>query len=415
MTLGQRIQAERKRLGLSQEGLGEALGVTRQAISKWEADGAVPEVDKLVALSRLFHLPVGVLLGVEEAAAAEPPRPVPRWKRRLWPLLSAALGAVCVVLVLRVNTLQSGQAGRLLAAALADGRMWQVEERGVAALGEDGTFCWRLRAVPEVEAPGLGLSVTAEGGGERFTARADRDGLAYEAELRLPLGEEYHFTLRTRTPSGAEYRQELGEWTVTAEALAPLELTARKGKGGTLSGGIWTWDGSIWAACVPPEGSLVTVERAVLRQYRNGAPEWEQSLPVEHGRLEADVSDFQRQTRVEAGDEAPAGGGGGQSGPDLYPPSGGGGLFRWPLRPGVGGVPMTGHKKEPPRTRGGSFLLIPWACPRGRTPCRRRWGAGARRRSGGWGRRRALPGARPFLSRPGRGSCPPGQGRGPPE
>ena len=149
----------------------------------------------------------------------------------------------------------------------------------------------------------MGLSVTAEGGGERFTARADRDGLAYEAELRLPLGEEYHFTLRTRTPSGAEYRQELGEWTVTAEALAPRELTARKGKGGTLSGGIWTWDGSIWAACVPPEGSLVTVERAVLRQYRNGAPEWEQSLPVEHGRLEADVSDFQRQTRVEAGDE----------------------------------------------------------------------------------------------------------------
>ena len=38
-------------------------------------------------------------------------------------------------------------------------------------------------------------------------------------------------------------------------------------------------------------------------QNRNGAPEWEQSLPVEHGRLEADVSDFQRQTRVEAGDE----------------------------------------------------------------------------------------------------------------
>ena len=38
VTLGQRIQAERKRLGLSQEGLGEALGVTRQAISKWEAD-----------------------------------------------------------------------------------------------------------------------------------------------------------------------------------------------------------------------------------------------------------------------------------------------------------------------------------------------------------------------------------------
>ena len=58
-----------------------------------------------------------------------------------------------------------------------------------------------------MEAPGLGLSVTAEGG-EEFTARADQDGLAYEAELHLPLGEEYRFTLRTsippaRVPAGA--------------------------------------------------------------------------------------------------------------------------------------------------------------------------------------------------------------------
>ena len=38
MTLGQRIQAHRTRLGLSQEGLGEKLGVSRQAVSKWEAE-----------------------------------------------------------------------------------------------------------------------------------------------------------------------------------------------------------------------------------------------------------------------------------------------------------------------------------------------------------------------------------------
>ncbi len=38
MTLGQRIQAHRTRLGLSQEGLGDKLGVSRQAVSKWEAD-----------------------------------------------------------------------------------------------------------------------------------------------------------------------------------------------------------------------------------------------------------------------------------------------------------------------------------------------------------------------------------------
>ena len=69
-TLGQRIAAERKKLGLSQEALGEKMGVSRQAISKWEADGAVPEIDKLIAMSRLFGVSLGWLLGVEEEPAA---------------------------------------------------------------------------------------------------------------------------------------------------------------------------------------------------------------------------------------------------------------------------------------------------------------------------------------------------------
>ena len=65
MTLGQRIQDQRTRLGLSQEGLGDKLGVSRQAVSKWEADGAVPDTDKLIALSRLFGITLNELLQVE--------------------------------------------------------------------------------------------------------------------------------------------------------------------------------------------------------------------------------------------------------------------------------------------------------------------------------------------------------------
>lgn len=71
-TLGQNIQALRHTAGLSQEGLGEKLGVSRQAISKWEADGAVPEVDKLIALSRLFGVNLHDLLQVEETGREEP-------------------------------------------------------------------------------------------------------------------------------------------------------------------------------------------------------------------------------------------------------------------------------------------------------------------------------------------------------
>lgn len=76
MTIGQRIGQRRKLLGLSQEGLGEKLGVSRQAISKWEADSAVPEIDKLIAMSKLFGVSVGWLLGTEPDAAekTEPER-----------------------------------------------------------------------------------------------------------------------------------------------------------------------------------------------------------------------------------------------------------------------------------------------------------------------------------------------------
>lgn len=69
MTLGIRIAQRRKKLGLSQEALGERMGVSRQAISKWEADGAVPEIDKLIVLSRLFEVSVGWLLGIDEDPA----------------------------------------------------------------------------------------------------------------------------------------------------------------------------------------------------------------------------------------------------------------------------------------------------------------------------------------------------------
>lgn len=72
MTVGQRIARKRKELGLSQEGLGEKLGVSRQAIYKWESDAALPEIEKLVNLSREFSVSVGWLLGEEDEAPERP-------------------------------------------------------------------------------------------------------------------------------------------------------------------------------------------------------------------------------------------------------------------------------------------------------------------------------------------------------
>ena len=66
MTTGEKIAALRREHKLSQEALGEKLGLSRQAVSKWESDGGVPELDTLIAMSRLFHVTIGQLLGVEE-------------------------------------------------------------------------------------------------------------------------------------------------------------------------------------------------------------------------------------------------------------------------------------------------------------------------------------------------------------
>ncbi len=81
MTLGQRIQELRKQAGLSQEGLGEQLGVSRQAVSKWEGDNGIPELDTLIAMSRLFGVTIGQLLGVEEPASPEETDPEPDEER----------------------------------------------------------------------------------------------------------------------------------------------------------------------------------------------------------------------------------------------------------------------------------------------------------------------------------------------
>lgn len=75
MTTGQKIFECRKRAGLTQEELAEKLGVTRQAVSKWESDAAFPETEKVLELCRLFSLSADeLLLGKEpEEGKKEPP------------------------------------------------------------------------------------------------------------------------------------------------------------------------------------------------------------------------------------------------------------------------------------------------------------------------------------------------------
>lgn len=66
MKLNEKIFYCRRKAGLSQEALAEVLGVSRQAVSKWETGDAVPEIAKLVSLAKTFDVTTDWLLSEEE-------------------------------------------------------------------------------------------------------------------------------------------------------------------------------------------------------------------------------------------------------------------------------------------------------------------------------------------------------------
>ena len=72
MTTGQKINECRKKSGMTQEELAEKLGVTRQAVSKWEQDAAFPETDNVLEMCRLFSVSADELLFGKESEKPAP-------------------------------------------------------------------------------------------------------------------------------------------------------------------------------------------------------------------------------------------------------------------------------------------------------------------------------------------------------
>lgn len=75
MTVGQRIQELRKSEYLSQEEMAEQLEVSKQSISKWELDKAVPGIDKIIRMCELYGVTSDYLLmGREDTSSKEIPQ-----------------------------------------------------------------------------------------------------------------------------------------------------------------------------------------------------------------------------------------------------------------------------------------------------------------------------------------------------
>lgn len=71
MTLGERIQSLRKMQGISQDELADRIGVSRQAVSKWENEQSIPDLDKVIILSDYFGVTTDYILKGEETSKHE--------------------------------------------------------------------------------------------------------------------------------------------------------------------------------------------------------------------------------------------------------------------------------------------------------------------------------------------------------
>lgn len=279
MTLGQRIQELRKRAGLTQEQLAEQLGVTRQAVSKWESDNGVPELDALIALSRYFKLTLGELLGVEEPRREEPSRdtaadterrveailrryveatrrqaPPSMYGKYGWkaPLLAVAgLLALVVVLGVKIGSLDSALNN------IINGRLASLESNMIGLNSQIGNMEYQLQEIqagqadqnsllssfdcqvagfdPEGETvtlaltgtlktytPGTQLQFVLDWTREGDTGRVESEwleGPTYSAQVELPMNEGTVCTLRLRDGDGV-IREQLVENAVT-QSLIP--------------------------------------------------------------------------------------------------------------------------------------------------------------------------------------------------
>ncbi|MBM6725329.1 helix-turn-helix transcriptional regulator [Pseudoflavonifractor phocaeensis] len=70
MKLNENLISLRKDKRMSQQDLAEALNVSRQAVSRWEVGTAIPSMDNLLALSKLFGVPTDELMGADRGTDA---------------------------------------------------------------------------------------------------------------------------------------------------------------------------------------------------------------------------------------------------------------------------------------------------------------------------------------------------------
>lgn len=271
MTLGQNLQAARKAKGLSQETLAEQIGVSRQALGKWEKDTALPGLDNLQAAAQVLGVSVDTLLGTEAAGPApavtlDAMRDLlaardaeQRKHRRLWGLLGATAAVVVVLLLVVQNLAYQRKMQSLtdsyamlqsqLSSTTADLSTRMDELQDAVRQGKSTVLEWRWVPVDKLHRdvqsswmPVL-VQVTPSESTTGMTARLsvtygdttelhDMGVLAgdiYQAQLVFTVGQTYDLTIQWTAADGAVANEKLGAVDFTATQTEPELAWGRTG------------------------------------------------------------------------------------------------------------------------------------------------------------------------------------------
>ena len=169
MNVADRIQTLRRSRGISQEELAYHVGVSRQAVSKWESEQSLPDIDRIVLLSEYFGVTTDYLLrGIEElpGKAAKAPNAL------LFAVGGALLNAAGLItaIALWVERQDAYAAAVGLAIMLAGifffsvGQLINAREKERARLAFFMGSVWSLPVIPASLLFNLGLALLAKGG-----------------------------------------------------------------------------------------------------------------------------------------------------------------------------------------------------------------------------------------------------------
>lgn len=330
-TMGQRIAARRKLLNLSQEALAEQLDISRQAISKWESDGAIPEIDKLIALSKLYNVSVGWLLGVEEleSSAADTlseaqlklveelvkqQKSEPSGKRLLYSLTVVLAGLLAIILIFtwafpqnsapnpdysaQISNLETNYSTIQAQIDRLDALLNTQQEVGkllrsyvpqsISLNGDlssvDITFYFFPRVYHENLTAYLSIFNPSTKYSDMLECRWAED--RYLVHATLPLADHYHYSFLLVSDTGYQ-EQILDNGTYFTDLLihSGFYISEEHPKYDQMKAGastpldknevLYRYDAPIYAPCIQEKTGFVPFDEVTVSLFHNGEPIWE--------------------------------------------------------------------------------------------------------------------------------------------